>query len=113
MKKLLFAFALFLASCSASKKVSVLSVSTPLSSDAPVEVIGQGQKVPDGAKLLGQIKIGESGMTGAWNCTYEKVIQEAQKQARTLGGNILQIIEHKEPSLLTSCHRLKCDVYKK
>ena len=109
---LLFCLAFFGVSCESSKKVSVVSVSTPLSIDALVDVIGQGQKVPNDSKLLGQIKIGESGMTATKNCTYARVLEDAQKQARVLGGNLIQIIEHKEPSALgSSCHRLKCDVY--
>ena len=104
----------FAVSCDSAKKTSIVSVSTPLSNDAVVDVIGMGQKVPDGSKLLGQISIGESGMTATKNCTYAKVVSDAQIQARAIGGNILQITQHKEPSALgSSCHRLKCDVYLK
>ena len=109
----LLLFGVFLGvSCESSKKISVVSVSTPLSIDAVVDVIGIGQKVPNDAKLLGQIKFGDSGMTSTKICTYARVLEDAQKNARVLGGNLLQIIEHKEPSALGStCHRLKCDVY--
>lgn len=114
MKNLLFAIiCCFLAvSCGSAKKTSVLFVSTPLPSDAPVEIIGIGQKVKENAKLIGQISIGESGMTATKNCTYDKVIEQAQIQARAIGANLLQITKHKEPTALgSSCHALKCDAY--
>ena len=114
MKYFIFSFALLLFSCGTSKTTSVLVPSTPLAYDATVDIIGIGQKVPDGAKLLGQIKIGDSGITAGGNCTYDKVVNDAIIQSRAMGGNLLQIRQHKEPNiLLSSCHRIWCDVYKK
>lgn len=108
--KYFFLFSLlYFLSCGTQKDVSVLSPATPLPSDATVEVIGVGQKVPDGAKLLGHVKIGDSGFST--NCTYDKVVSDAQKQARGMGGNLLQITKHKEPNIGSTCHRLECDVY--
>lgn len=102
---------LFLLSCGpTTKKVSILSTATPLPPDAEVKVIGTGEKVPEGAKLLGNLKIGD-GNTLAKNCTYVKVVADAQEQARGIGGNLIQITKHKEPDLGSTCHRLWCDVY--
>lgn len=113
MKKVLIFLAVALMACQTSKKVSVLQTSTPLAQDAKVEVIGKGQQVPSGAKLLGHIKIGEGGATPAKNCTYDRVIADAQSQARAMGGNLIQVTQHKEPSIwTTTCHRIWCDVYK-
>lgn len=28
-----------------------------------------------------------------------------------MGGNVLQITQHKEPNLICDCHRIKADVY--
>ena len=101
---------MMLASCSTTKKVSILEYSTPLPENTIVDVIGIGQKVPEGARLLGHVKIGDSGFSV--NCTYDKVIASAQTQARSIGGNLLQITKHKTPNILTStCHRIEGDVY--
>ena len=114
MKNLLFCFLFICAACGTSKNTSVLMVATPLAANAEVEVIGKGQTIPNGAKLLGHIKIGDSGLTSGGNCTYDKVVADAVTQSRAMGGNLMQITEHKEPNILFSnCHRLFCDVYLK
>ena len=111
MKKVLL-FSLIFASCGTAKKTSILSYATPLPEGAKVEILGKGQIVPEGAKLLGEIKIGDNGLTT--KCDYATVINDATTQARGMGGNILFITEHKEPNMLTStCHRIKANVYLK
>jgi len=100
-----------LVSCSATKKVvTILNYSTPLGAGENVEILGQGQKVPEKAKLIGHIKISDN-WTRTVNCTYDVVIKEAQVQARAMGGNLLQITEHLPPGTKSTCHRMKLDVY--
>lgn len=108
--KILLLFLLSIAiACGTQKQNSVLTSATPLPPSTPVEVLGAGQKVPDGAKLLGHTKIGDSGMST--KCTYATVVTQAQNEARGMGGNLIQITKHKEPDLASTCHRLECDVY--
>lgn len=95
--------------CGTSKKASILNYSTPLPPDAGVEVSGEGQAIPDGAKLLGSVKIGDAGLSS--KCGYDTVINDAQDQARAMGGNYLHITEHKYPSIWSSCHQIQADVY--
>lgn len=102
---------LFFYACATSKNVSVLSIATPLPPGTPVEVIGVGQKVPDGSKMLGHIKIGDSGFST--KCTYDIVIADAQAQSRAIGGNLIQITKHKPPAWGGTCHMVECDVYLK
>ena len=109
MKNLLF-LVLLLSACDTSKQVSVVQTLTPLPPSVEVAVLGSGQKVPDNSKLLGTVKIGD-GWTKAKDCTYDKVIADAQSQARGMGGNLIQIIEKKDPSIVSSCYRIKADVY--
>lgn len=110
MKKIIFLlFTLVLSACSTSKQTSVLNYATPLPAGTHVEIIGLGQQVPDGAKLLGSISVGDSGFTT--QCSYQEVVRDAINMARNMGGNVLQITEHKEPDIWTSCHRIKADVY--
>lgn len=93
-----------------TKKVSVLNVATPLPPGTEVQVLGATQSVPTGAKILGNVKIGD-GLTGTNKCTYAKVVADAQEQARGMGGNLIQIRKHKEPDMWSTCHRIECDVY--
>lgn len=113
MKKVflfLFLFiSLVLISCGTSKTTSVLNYSTPLPAGTPVEVFGIGQKLPNDVKFIGSISIGDSGFTT--KCSYQEVINDAINLARGMGGNVIQITEHKEPNILCDCHRIKADVY--
>lgn len=110
MKKIIFLlFTLVLSACSTSKQTNVLNYSTPLPTETPVEIIGLGQTVQKGAKFLGSISVGDSGFTS--QCSYQEVIRDAMNLARGMGGNIVQITEHKEPDLWSTCHRIKADVY--
>lgn len=110
MKKIIFLlFTLVLSACSTSKQTNVLNYSTPLPAGTPVEVIGLGQKLPNNVKFIGSISVGDSGFTT--KCSYQDVINDAINLARGMGGNIIQITEHKEPNILCDCHRIKADVY--
>lgn len=111
MRTLLFAFVLLASCATTSKQVSVLAVATPLPPGTQVEVIGAGQALPTGAKYLGAVNIGDN-MTATKNCTYAKVVADAQEQARAMGGNVIQIKKHTEPNAWSTCHRIECDVYR-
>lgn len=97
--------------CTTQKTVSVISYKTPLANTETINVLGLGQKVPEGAKLLGTVIIDDTGFTS--KCTYSDVIKDAQNQARAMGGNYLLITKHKEPNIWSSCHRITCEVYSK
>lgn len=110
MKKTIFLlFVLVLAACSTAKHTSIINYATPLPAGTPVEVRGIGQDIPEGAKLLGSISVGDSGFTT--QCSYQEVLNDALDMARNMGGNLIQITEHKEPDILCDCHRIKADVY--
>lgn len=96
--------------CGTSKKVSVINYYSPVSISEEIKIIGPGQKIPDNAKLVGSVKIGETGFTT--KCTYKDVISDAENQARSMGGNLIYIKKHKEPDLWSSCHRIEAEIYK-
>lgn len=98
-----------LVSCSTSKKNTVLEYRTPLSANEKVQILGVGQTVPSSAKLIGNLKIGDTGFSK--KCGYSEIIRQAQTQARSIGGNILFITEHKEPSFRSTCHQIAANVY--
>lgn len=106
-----FCLLILIFSCGPAKKVAVASVATPLPAGTQVEVMGQGQKIPYGAKFLGKLSVVDGGFST--KCTYDVVLSNAQNQARGMGGDIVQITKHKEPSVWSTCHQIWCDVYKK
>lgn len=109
MKKKILLFLIAATSCGPAKETTILSVSTPLPESENVEIIGTTQQVPSSAKLLGHLKIGDSGMSA--KCSYDIVISEAQKQARGMGGNLFKITKHRPPNIWSTCHRLEGEVY--
>jgi hypothetical protein len=84
---------------------------TPLDVIELVNVFEFGQQISIGPKYLGSFRIGESGFTT--KRSYEDVVSEAQKQAYSMGGNILVITQHKKPNFWYSGHRIVADVYLK
>ena len=57
---------------------------------------------------IGKIEIRDGGLT--LNCDYETIKKLAKEKALKLGGNGLQITEHRKPDLWSTCHRIKADV---
>ena len=113
MKKingLLFTIALItLNSCNPKISTSLDKNYPPLDYKQEVVVIGLDQPVPDGAEILGQIKVGDNGFTT--NCSYDAVIEKAKLEARKAGGNAIKITGHKFPSAMgSSCHRIKAEI---
>lgn len=103
---------LVLVSCGTKKQTSVYQYSTPIQMSEKVEIISLGQTIPETAKFLGSVKISDTGFST--KCSYAEVIKDVEQQARSMGGNLIVIKEHKEPSVLGStCHRIKADVYLK
>lgn len=108
MKKLIYLLPIFilLASCSTSKRVSVLYQNTPTTE---ITVYGEGQIPPANAKLIGNVNIEDGGFTT--KCSYSQVVSDATEQAKAMGGNALYIKKHKTPDFWSTCHRIYCDVY--
>ncbi len=95
--------------CGTSQKVTIINGSHPLSGQTKVGVFAERDIVPQGAVLVGKVEIGDTAFSV--NCNYDDVIRAAQEQARAMGGNYLQITKHKEPDLLSTCHRLEANVF--
>src|SRR5665647_156074 len=96
---------LFLNSCNPKISTSLSKKYPPLDYKQAVLLIGLDQTEPDGAEVLGKVKIGDGGFTT--NCSYETVIDKAKMEARKVGGNAIKITEHKLPTALgSSCHRI-------
>lgn len=96
-------------SCSPKIASKLVSTSQPLAYDAPVIVLGLADQPPKTARLLGDLKVGDSGFST--DCSYETVIDAARLEARKAGGNVVKITKHKTPDFLSTCHRITAQVY--
>ncbi|MDR2684647.1 MAG: hypothetical protein LBB53_04625, partial [Prevotellaceae bacterium] len=97
---------IFMASC--SPKI-YKSQNPPLAYSATVTVV-QSQKIPEQAKKLTIISVGN--YDSSVDCTYETVIETTKAAARKAGGNIIQIVEYREPDDFSTCHRITANIYK-
>lgn len=75
---------IFICSCGTTKNMSVLKYYPPTQEE--VEVMGIGQTIPEGAVMIGNITIGDTGFTSAYNCTYSIIIQQATSMAQQMEG---------------------------
>ncbi len=96
MKILYIPFILILCSCSPLiKKTIADSSAKPLSDSAEVALVTVEQPTPDSCKLIGNLHYGEGGLSPSWG--YNKLIQESEKEARKMGGNVIKINELEAP----------------
>jgi hypothetical protein len=66
---------------------------------------------PLDAEILGTVKVGDTGFST--NCGYATALDQAQLEARKIGGNAIQVTEHKLPSAFGStCHRITAKILK-
>lgn len=73
-----------------------------------IVVLGLNQPLPKGCRLVGKLKIGDSGFTT--DCSYETVINRAMETARKAGGNIIQLTELKTPGFTSTCYQIKANI---
>lgn len=101
---------LILTGCDTKKMTNVLTYRSPYRGN--VEVKGIGETVPPEAVFLGNVFVGEKGMTRKKNCTWQAVLNDAVYLAQNMGGNMMIITEHREPNAwISTCHRISANVY--
>lgn len=118
MRQILFLILLGLCiySCKSAMNIKQISLKNELPSlneNSSVVEFGIDTQIPDSIKRveIGAYKIRDGGMTV--NCSYETVLNLAKAKARSVGGNVVKITEHKLPSpMWSSCHQLDFVVYK-
>ena len=113
MKHKLYLFITILLICNCSPKIrTMISNSDYKKLDDKIDIIFINEsEVPENSKYIGELKIGDSGFTT--DCGYEKIMNEAKIEAKKLGGNIIQVIEIKEPQKWGStCYRLKAKIFR-
>ncbi len=97
-------------SCSPRISTTLSKNYPPLDYKQKVIVIGLDQPKPENSEEIGQIKVGDSGLS--MKCNYDIVIDKAKLEARKVGGNAIKITRHKTPDLWSSCHRITATILK-
>ncbi len=97
-------------SCSPKVSTTLSKSYPPLDYKQEVIVFGLVEDAPSHSEVLGQVKVGDSGLSV--KCGYEVVIDQAKLEARNVGGNAIKIIKHKNPGLWSSCHRITAQILK-
>jgi hypothetical protein len=84
------------------------SVHAQQSTPAEVLVLDDEDALPDGARLIDNIKIvGGSRL----DCGYRSAVSRAKDKAFEKGGNVVKITDVKFPNDLASCVRMRAEVY--
>ncbi len=99
------AVAILFSACGAVVSSSLSTNYGPLNYKEEVTVIPVSESIPEGAEVLGTLKVKDSGITV--KCDYETVIEKAVIEARKSGGNAIKITKHSAPSLWSSCHQIE------
>lgn len=107
LKIIMLFIVVFMVSC--SPKI-YKSKQNPHLADNEAIIVIQNQKLPENAKKLTIIRVGN--YDASFDCSYENVIEISKTSARKAGGNIIQIIEYKAPDAFSTCHRITANIYK-
>jgi len=99
-----------LISCGPAANIYVSSRYEPTPYDYDVVVYELSEKVPDSARKVGEIHVGDSGVST--RCSYNDVKQELLLETRKVGGHAVKIYEHKLPNFWSTCHSIKAYVYR-
>jgi len=78
--------------------------------DQDIVVIEAADIIPESAQFIGEVKVGDSGMTT--NCGYLKMLEKVKQESRLAGANIVYLIKVDDPSLRSSCYRIKAAMYR-
>src|SRR5262245_36352525 len=106
---LFFVLACFISSCQPSINTTVKKTYPALRSAQPVPMILLKVMYPASAEEVGEVAVTDGGFTS--NCSWDTVVAKAMGEARRLGGNVVKIIYHSEPSLLgSSCHQITAKI---
>ena len=110
-KKLYLLITILFCSCSPKIRTTISNSNfEKLSDNTEVIVINENQAL-ENSSYIGEIKVGDSGFTT--DCGYEKIMNDAKEEAKKLGGNIIQIIEIKEPKKWWStCYRIRAKIFR-
>lgn len=81
----------------------------PLPDNTEVIILGIAENVPANGKKIGEGYFGDTGFT--ISCNYDKMMGIAKMNALSLGANLIKIVEHNTPDIMSSCHRIRVHYY--
>ncbi|MEM1340115.1 MAG: hypothetical protein AAF717_14035 [Bacteroidota bacterium] len=79
--------------------------------DEEIIVLELNEEPSGNFELLGEAKIRDGGFSS--RCNKEALVDIAKREARRLGGNLVQITTDKKPNFWNSCHRLDIRIIRK
>lgn len=82
----------------------------PLPYDSEIIVLELNEETSGNNELLGEAKIRDGGFSS--KCNKEALVDIARREARRLGGNLIQITSDKKPNFWNSCHRLDIKIFR-
>jgi Bacterial protein of unknown function (DUF922) len=111
MRKIFVGFSLtiLLSACSPKLGTHISKPQPALSPYEPVLVFDKTESNNDGI-YIGTVKAGDNGFST--HCNYEEVIAELKRLARQNGANVLRITEDKKPDNISSCERIKAEIFR-
>lgn len=92
--------------CSPKVTTSILQAYPAIPIDS-VEVFDLGTPLPP-HEIIGNVSVTDRGTTTKWK--YDNVLYLAKKQTADVGGNGLQIVTHKTPNLISTCHQIRANM---
>lgn len=101
---------LFLVGCASTINTTYSVKYPPTPAGTPITVFGLNDEAPTNSKIIGTIKIGDSGFSV--NCGWDQVIEKAKKESRKIGGNAIKIETIEEPDYYSTCYRIKASILK-
>lgn len=96
---------LLLSGCSPKVYTSIQQGYPARPEGSPVQVYERGDTLPGNAERIGTFRITDTGFSTA--CSYDRVVELAKAEANNEGGNCLYLIDHKFPSLFSTCHQIQ------
>lgn len=99
-----------LVSCNPPVRLIPGNVKTGLDSIEYAGVVENAREVDlRAAKLLAKVKVGDFG--ASLDCAYPDVLGLALNKARSIGGNLLVLTEHKRNEVKSNCHTIRGEIY--
>nr|WP_319570948.1 hypothetical protein [uncultured Draconibacterium sp.] len=99
-----------LSACSPKITTNLINKQPALQAEDKIALLDVHHSLPEGAIKVGDLRFQDSGFST--DCSFNSLMNRARMQARENGANIVKVVEKKAPDLLSSCYRLKIELYK-
>lgn len=98
-------------SCELGRSISVYEPRQAIEVSS-VQIVPNGQQVPQGYVVIGSASYGDTGLTFEGNCTYEAIIEQARLDGAKVGASIIYVSNVTAPNYLgTTCYNVTVQFY--